>query len=168
MSDHLSLRRLCLHGWNIASATLELSRNIAAERTEPCRRALKSTGCLPGSATPHASPHASNPGDPLPPYLPHHHLSYPESCGSPRGATKLRHSPANSSKHFSCNRPFFGIANSSLSCRFLTSSPIADSAPNLDLPAGPSRLLDPPGGVAVRGDASCGDPSLAGRVRSGR
>lgn len=52
----------------------------------------------------------------------------------PTPTSRLGHkdSPANNSKHFSCNRPFLGIANNTLSFRFSTKRPIADSAPNLD------------------------------------
>lgn len=49
------------------------------------------------------------------------------------------HSPDNSSKHFSCNLPFFGTANNSLSFKLSTSKLIVLSAPKEDLLA---RLVD--------------------------
>jgi hypothetical protein len=45
------------------------------------------------------------------------------------------HLPAKSSRHFSCKRPFFGMAKSKRSFRLSTRSDIVDSAPKDDLVA---------------------------------
>lgn len=41
--------------------------------------------------------------------------------------------PASSSKHFSCNLPFFGTANNNLSFKLSTNNDMVDSAPKDDL-----------------------------------
>ena len=67
--------------------------------------------------------------------------------------------PASSSRHFSCSRPFFGMANSNRSFRLSTKSDMVESVPNVDrslLGIEDDALRGTGGRVMVDADISAG------------